>query len=507
MYRHLYLIILSVLMSCSQSPKIVNQLHVIPGDLPDPSVIEVDGTFYASGTSGNWGPVYPIYKSTDLENWSFVSYVFQDKPDWTINSFWAPELFYFNDTYYCYYTARRKDGISCIGVATTKDIEKGFEDKGVIIDWGSEAIDAFVYDENGKLYITWKAYGLDPKPIQLLVSELSDDGLSLVGEPWIALTTESDTWEDGMMEGQCIIPRDDYLYMLYSGNGCCGPGCNYMVGVARAKSMKGPWEKYDKNPIIKGNYYWKCPGHGTAVQKENQWFYLYHAYNTHNFPQLGRTALLSSIQWNPETGWPSFEIPTDSTDIEIKKENVYDTFEDDHLNYWWHQPIDKEKLEVYFENENLIMIEGAQKADSIIDDVLCLIPHDINYTVTTQLTENNASLKGLVFYAYQRNAIGFGKKGNTLMIWQVKNGEFSTLAELEEPPTSDSIYLQATVVQNKQLTFRYSYDNASWKELTADDETQRFEWWGNGFKPGIFVKTFDQTSDGKGVFGLFELEY
>lgn len=310
MYRNLCLIVLSMIVGSAHSQEVVSQLNVIPGTLPDPSVIEVGGTFYASGTSGNHEPVYPIYKSTDLKSWTLVNHVFQEKPAWAINSFWAPELFYFNETYYCYYTARRTDGISCIGVATTKNIENGFEDQGIIIEWGSEAIDAFVYNENGKLFITWKAYGLDPEEIiKLLVSELSDDGLSLVGEPSVILTAEINNWEAGGVEGQCIVPHGDYLYMLYSGNACCGPKCNYMVGVARAKSIKGPWEKYEGNPLIQGNSRWKCPGHGTAVQKDDQWYYLYHAYDVQTFPHQGRTALLSSILWYKETGWPYFDIP------------------------------------------------------------------------------------------------------------------------------------------------------------------------------------------------------
>jgi len=295
----------------AHSQELIHQLNVIPNTLPDPSVIEVEGNYYASGTGRSLdGQVYPIYKSTDLISWKLVSHVFPEKPKWTINSFWAPELFFHNGTYYCYYTARRTDGISCIGVATTKDIENGFDDKGLLIEWGSEAIDAFVYKEKEKLYITWKAYGLDPdKVITLLVSELSDDGLSLLGEPTAILTAKLDNWEEGGIEGQCIIPHGGYLYMLYSGNACCGPQCSYMVGVARAESIKGPWVRFDGNPIIVGNNNWKCPGHGTAVQKGDQWYYLYHAYNVETFPNKGRTPLLSTILWDKDTGWPYFDIP------------------------------------------------------------------------------------------------------------------------------------------------------------------------------------------------------
>ncbi|MDN3669830.1 family 43 glycosylhydrolase [Echinicola jeungdonensis] len=143
------LFFLFCVLSCNEELKQSFQEQVIPGELPDPSVIKVGDVYYASGSSNNWGPYYPVYQSKNLKNWEFVNYVFDQKPEWTIDSYWAPELFYENGTYYCYYTARRKDGISCIGVATTDDITKGFKDQGVIIEWGNEAIDAFVFKENG----------------------------------------------------------------------------------------------------------------------------------------------------------------------------------------------------------------------------------------------------------------------------------------------------------------------------------------------------------------------
>src|SRR6056297_1778052 len=70
------------------------QTQVIPGELPDPSIIEVDGVYYATGTTGDWAPFYPIYKSTDLYQWEQIGAVFNTNPNWTMGSFWAPELYY-----------------------------------------------------------------------------------------------------------------------------------------------------------------------------------------------------------------------------------------------------------------------------------------------------------------------------------------------------------------------------------------------------------------------------
>ncbi|MCD7937750.1 MAG: family 43 glycosylhydrolase, partial [Tannerellaceae bacterium] len=79
---------------------------VIPGEFADPTVIRIDNTWYAAGTSSEWAPFYPIYASDDLVNWTQTGHVFDQQPEWTLSSFWAPELFYHNDKIYVYYTAR-----------------------------------------------------------------------------------------------------------------------------------------------------------------------------------------------------------------------------------------------------------------------------------------------------------------------------------------------------------------------------------------------------------------
>ena len=465
-------IVLSIILSIQSTAQIVQQ-QVIAGELPDPSVIEVDGIYYACGSSNDWGPVYPIYQSTDLQHWTFVTYVFTTSPAWTISSYWAPELFYHNGTFYCYYTARRTDGVSCIGVATTQDIHDGFEDQGQLLEWGNEAIDAFVYNEDGTLFITWKAYGLTPdKPIQLLGSELSKDGLALQGEAFTILTAEPNSWEAGGMEGQCIVKKNDYLYMLYSGNACCGESCNYQVGVARAKTMKGPWEKFENNPLVKGNDTWKCPGHGTALQTGDQWYYLYHAYPTQGFPYLGRATLLSEMYWDKESGWPYFNVDSGNIDPTMLKENIADDFSTDSLENWWHYDIPSYTFETSIQNSELTLTEEKRAEDNNTGTALCVIPEYADFTITTKINERNEALKGLVFYATSANSVGLGMKGDSLLVWKVKDQKFIALNKLAVDQTKD-IFLKANVVDAHVIEFQYSYDGDNWNQIPVREAKVR----------------------------------
>lgn len=484
----------------------VEQQQVIPGELPDPSIIEVDGVYYATGTTGDWAPIYPIYKSTDLNNWELISAVFQEKPKWTMGSFWAPELYYDNGTFYCYYTARGTDGVSKVGVATTKDIAKGFKDKGVIIDWGDEAIDAYVYKENNTTYITWKAYGLTPdKPITILGAKLSDDLLELDGEEFTVVTAEVDNWERGGIEGQAIVKRGDYLYMLYSGNACCGKDCDYMVGVARAKSMKGPWIKHEQNPILVGNADWKCPGHGTAVQKDNKWYYLYHAYNSKGFPSLGRAAVLSEIYWDEQSGWPYFNVAQNLVDGERLEKNIEDDFGGSQLKKHWKYNVKNGEFKTKVKNSTLTLTESKPDAKNPTGAVLCVIPDDSDFTFATQVVNTNSALKGLVLYTTKDNSIGLGTKDDKIILWKVQDGMF---IEMDSKPlkNASAIWLKAKVTNSSAISFSFSTDGNSYEDLYSVNG-DNLAWWSSGMKVGLQIRKDGATGDDEGVFEEFRVKY
>ena len=45
-----------------------------------------------------------------------------------------------------------------------------------------------------------------------------------------------------LVEAAWVIRHDDYYYLFYSGDNCCGPDAEYGVMVARSKSATGPFE-------------------------------------------------------------------------------------------------------------------------------------------------------------------------------------------------------------------------------------------------------------------------
>ena len=458
------------------TPLVTYRNPVIAGDFADPSVIRVGDTYYAAGTSSEWAAPYPVYTSKDLINWDYVGPVFKTMPGWTMGSYWAPELFFRNGLFYMYYTARRKsDKRSYIGVATTRDIRQGFTDHGILIEWTTEAIDAFVVEDEGKLFVTWKAYGLDKgKAIEILGAELAPDGLRVTGKAFTMLTAERSTWEAGGAEGQAIFKRGRYFYMTYSGNACCGPNCNYQVGLARAEKLQGPWEKFAHNPVLVSDETWKCPGHGTVVTTpDNRYFYLHHAYNGTDFTFTGRQGVLSELVWDAKTQWPEFRygtaVPAQAaspfgTQQKTNRDLAVDFSKNTSDVPWvWDVSVPQP---TYTTQDGYLRLSNT--ATNLTGSFLGLVVKKGTYTIDVETRPQSQVLQSLCLYGDANNALGLGVRKGSLELWQVKEGIRQVLKSQPIPETATAITLS--------LNSRFG-------------EFYRFSWSQNGDKPVLVTES------------------
>lgn len=447
---------------------------VIAGDFADPSIIRVGNTYFAVGTSSEWGPAYPVYTSKDLVNWTYVGPVFNKLPSWTMGSYWAPELFYRNNTYYLYYTARRKsDQRSFIGVATTRDLTKGFTDHGLLLEWTTEAIDPFIVEEDGKLFMTWKAYGLDKgKAIEILGAELSADGLKVTGQAFSLIKAEPANWEKGGAEGQAIIKRGRYYYMLYSGNTCCGAQCNYQVGLARAERLQGPWEKYANNPVLVGDKDWKCPGHGTVVVTPDQrYFYLHHAYKGDDFTYTGRQGVLSELLWDDKTGWPAFRYghatPTQAESpfqvVQKRQPNLTVNFGKTTGNVPWVWDVSLPRP-VYSTNQGRLQV--VNNDSSTAGTFLGLVVKEGTYTLSADIVPQADLLQSVCLYGDAHNQTGMGIRPGTLELWEIKAGKRRVLKTESVPKEVSSVTLQMQSRKGQFYEFGWRTREGAYRQLT-----------------------------------------
>lgn len=495
-------------------PVITYRNPVIAGDFADPSVIRVGDNYYAVGTSSEWGPAYPIYSSKNLVDWEYVGPVFADLPAWTMGSFWAPELFFRNDTFYVYYTARRKsDKQSFIGVASTKDLKKGFKDHGIIIEWTKEAIDAFVVEDKGKLFITWKAYGLDKdKGIEILGAELAQDGLKVIGKEFSLIKADPAGWESGGAEGQAIFKRGNYWYMLYSGNACCGDKCDYQVGFARAEKLQGPWTKYTGNPVLFGDDSWKCPGHGTVVvTPDNRYFYLHHAYNAIDFTFTGRQGILSELVWDEASKWPAFRYgKTPPAQAEsplgasvVTNPNLFINYDRDTLKAPWVYDVSFAKPQFAVQN-GALQIENNNTIKT--GNFLGLTVKRGNYTFTTEVITKNDLMQNIVVYGDANNAIGYGINKNTIELWQVKDGAYEVIKTQEISEDYKDIELKLQSRYGRFYEFSWGVKGQKIDSITSSVQIEA-PWlprWDRAPRIGINISG---NKSGKGEIKAIQMKY
>ncbi|EDM34164.1 beta-xylosidase (1,4-beta-D-xylan xylosidase) [Pedobacter sp. BAL39] len=492
---------LSILTTTS-SAQYVNA--VIPGDFADPSLIRKGNRYFAIGTSSEWAPHFPMFSSSNLKDWKQLGYVFDKAPEWTGGSFWAPEYYFHKGTYFVYYTARRKsDGISCIGVASSKYPDRGFKDHGILIEHGKEAIDAFVFNDNGQLYISFKAYGLDGRPIEILGSKLSDDGLSLTGELFSMM---KDTEGKGL-EGQSILKKDDYYYFFYSAGACCGSQCDYNVGVARSKTFQGPYEKYDQNPILQENEFWKCSGHGTFVENpEGKTFYLYHAYHKQSSVFTGRQGLVAELQWSGKNEWPKFKESNDPQTFQASAYDVHETFTGKTPSRFWQWDF-RNSTPVLNQQKGTLHLSGSYKENNASGVVATLRPVAAAYEMTVTVHNQNDALKGLVIYGDANQAIGVGAEGDSLKFWMAKDNKTTILSTSSIAHPKLPVQLKLKTDEDAHCRVYWKQKDGGWQELKEGAQAAGISFlppWDRSPRPGL---NFKGASGQEAVFADFSLVY
>lgn len=465
---------------------------VLAGDYPDPSVTKIGDTYWATATTSNWGAIFPLLKSKDLTNWQLVGHVFPDgAPAWADYYFWAPEISEDGGKTYVYYTAHRKGGPLSVGVARADNPAGPYQDLGPLVGQADGSIDAFpMRDENGVMYLIWKEDGNSANhPTPIWAQRINDERTALIGEK-TELFRNTAPWEGNLVEGVSMVRHEGYFYAFYAANGCCGRGCTYATGVARAKSLLGPWEKYAQNPVLIKNDVWSCPGHGTVVNRGNRWFMLHHAYNTQGFENVGRQGVLSEFQWTAE-GWPEFlnnrSVPTAPAPT-MAKRNFTDEFSGSTLATTWQWPI-LEKPQFAVRSGKLMLTARPDHSGAALGQSVTTA----SYTATTNLapaTLPNGTLAGLAALGDPDNTLALLAGEGKLRLRQMKGGKAQTLGEVALP-AGKNLHLQLQAQNGDQYRFSWSTDGKTWQNLPADGAAVSGAYlppWDRGVRVGVLAQ-------------------
>jgi beta-xylosidase len=231
------------------------------------------------------------------------------------------------------------------------------------------------------------------------------------------------------------------------------------MGVARAKDLLGPWEKYEKNPLFNSNEQWKCPGHGTPVEKDGKFFLLYHAYHAKGDVYAGRQGVLKEFRFT-EDGWiellPDKEQP-------VLPSKIHDEFSDKILSPHWQWSV--------FHTIQYQLNKGRLELSALPDQSGIFLAQktytaDYNAAVTIY-TDPSKAAAGLAIVGDEKNLISATYKNGKLSVWKLQNDKASTIVE-RSVPAKEKIHLRVDVANGKDITFSYSTDGKKFEKLNAN---------------------------------------
>ena len=385
---------------------------MIPGDHPDPSILRAGSGWYATSTSGSWLPAFPVLRSGDTQDWRQVGAVLARRPGWAADDFWAPELVRRSGRALVYYAALGRDGRRCVAVAASTRLRGPYRDKGPLLCSRIGEIDPLpVTDEHGADWLIWKQDGNSRgRPTPILAAPLAPGGLVLAGVPRELFRADA-PWERGLVEGPALLRHDGMFYLVYSAGHCCGPRCNYVTGVARSRSLLGPWEKRPE-PFLEDGAEFRCPGHaGVAGAPGGGLLLAYHAYARDD--PANRQFLIAPLRFDAE-GWPAVGPATNRVASAVQ---VHLGFGRGDLGQGWQWPVGPRPPARTHRGE-LRLGPGvlAQQAGTS------------TFSARTLVTgARRGARPGLAVMASADNAIGVELRGGRALAWRADEGRVTRL--------------------------------------------------------------------------------
>lgn len=293
----------------------------------DPCIIKQRDAFYVFSTTSRpgHGGFIACRRSYDLIRWEHQGFVFEDLPNWTkdevprAQGLWAPDIAYFNDRYYLYYSVSSFGANhSAIGLATNATLDPGspsyrWTDHGPVVRSRAtddyNAIDPHLYiDPDGD---AWLAFGSFWSGIKITRID-GATGKQPAGATLESLARRSE--KPPAIEAPFLVSRNGFTYLFVSLGFCCrGVKSDYHVVCGRSKDVLGPYLDAEGRPllegggtlVVRGGERFKGTGHNAFIRDDERDYLVYHAYDAE---RDGRATLrISRIAWTAD-GWPQAQL-------------------------------------------------------------------------------------------------------------------------------------------------------------------------------------------------------
>ena len=317
----MYKIILSIWMGCCSLQMMAQQKMysnpILAGFYPDPSICRVGEDFYLVNSSFVYYPGLPIMHSKDLVNWRQIGNAINRPSQVNFDNagvsrgLYAPAISYHKGLFYIVCTLVDKGGNFVI----TATNPSGPWTDPVFLKEANGIDPSLFFDEDDKAYILFNS--IPPDNIAkhdghrtIRMFEFDYQHLKITGTEKLLINGGTDMSKKPVwIEGPHIFKKDGWYYLICAEG---GTGYNHSEVVFRSKSVEGPFESYEKNPILTQRQLDKnrknpitTAGHADFVQtKEGHWYAVFLACRPYedNHYNMGRETFMLPVTW--KDGWP-----------------------------------------------------------------------------------------------------------------------------------------------------------------------------------------------------------
>ncbi|NEE04518.1 glycoside hydrolase family 43 protein [Phytoactinopolyspora halotolerans] len=279
---------------------------VIAGFHPDPSICRAGHDYYLATSSFEYFPGVPLFHSRDLVSWELIGNIL-DRPSQfppgagDSRGIYAPTLRHHDGRFWLITTdVSRGRG----HIIVTAENPRGPWSDPVYVD-GSSGIDPDIaWDDTGTCYLTWCSN--DPATTGLAQAAVDPEKGILLEEPRLVWTGTGLAWP----EAPHLYAVNGWWYLVIAEGGTERGHC---VSVARSRSVTGPFEGAEHNPVFSHRstrHPVQNVGHADLVQRpDGEWAAVYLGTRprgtTPHFHVNGRETFLSGVDW--VDGWPAFD--------------------------------------------------------------------------------------------------------------------------------------------------------------------------------------------------------
>ena len=302
---------------------------------PDPWVEYKDGFYYYMNTTGTNLTVWKTRNIADLKS-------AEKRVVWTppatgpySHDIWAPEIHFLRGKWYIYFAGDAEKNSShriwVVENSSPDPLAGEWTFKSKVTDASDKwAIDASVFEDQGKLYMIWSGWEGDDNGTQSIYIAGMKNPWTIEGKrtrvstpeyPWEKVGDVKDNDKSGdpphidVNEGPEILKHGDKIFLIYSASACWTNF--YELGMLTATSGSdlldlGSWKK-SSQPVFQQNPTTSvfAPGHNsffTSTDGKQDWI-LYHA-NSASGQGCGehRAPRAQPFTWNAD-GSPNFGAP------------------------------------------------------------------------------------------------------------------------------------------------------------------------------------------------------